>query len=44
MRWVPARDVLGHEAHDFTPWLAANLELLAETLGLDTLELEATVW
>lgn len=44
MRWVPARDVLGHEAHDFTPWLAANIDLLAETLGLDTLELEATEW
>lgn len=44
MSWVSARDVLPHEAHDFTPWLASNLDLLAEVLGLDQLELVATEW
>ena len=34
LRWSSARDVLPHEAYDFTPWLAENLDLLAETLGL----------
>jgi hypothetical protein len=44
MTWVSAREVLPHEAHDFTPWLADNLELLADVLGLDQLELVATEW
>jgi hypothetical protein len=29
------RTLWAHEAHDFTPWLAGNLNLLAEALGLD---------
>lgn len=29
-----ARDAWAHEDHDFTPWLADNLDLLAEVLGL----------
>lgn len=32
------REVWKHEAHDFTPWLAAHIEMLGEALGL---ELEA---
>ena len=35
------RTLWTHEAHDFTPWLAQNLVLLAEALGLD-LELVQT--
>jgi hypothetical protein len=31
-----------HEAHDFTPWLAENLALLAKALELDELSLEST--
>lgn len=39
---IPASSTLGwsHEAHDFTPWLAENLALLGEELGL-ALELRA---
>ena len=32
---VPVRCVWKHEAHDFTPWLAAHLDELGEALGLD---------
>jgi hypothetical protein len=32
---VDPRDVWKHEAKDFTPWLAKNLTLLGELLGLD---------
>ncbi len=31
-----------HEAHDFTPWLAQNLDRLSAELGIDNLELEDT--
>jgi hypothetical protein len=34
------REVWAHEAHEFTPWLLANSEHLAEVLGID-LELQA---
>lgn len=44
LSWTPAREVLDHEAHDFTPWLAENLHLLSDTLGLDALELVSTEW
>ncbi|HZP79742.1 MAG TPA: DUF4268 domain-containing protein [Pseudolabrys sp.] len=41
---VPVRDVWTHEASEFTPWLAQreNVALLAETLRLGELEVEAT--
>ena len=38
---VDPREIWQHEAHDFTPWLAKNLDLLGEELGFD-LELEDT--
>lgn len=36
---IDARSVWLHEAHEFTPWLHANIGLLAEALGVD---IEAT--
>lgn len=41
---VPVREVWVHEANDFTPWLAKpeNIALLAETLRLGEVEVEAT--
>jgi hypothetical protein len=44
MIWSSAKDVLPHEAHHFTPWLSQNLGLLADVLGLDTLDLVGTEW
>lgn len=44
LTWATAREVLPHEAHDFTPWLAENLDLLAEALGLDDLALVKREW
>lgn len=38
---VDVRDVWRHEAHVFTPWLAANLDRLSEVVGLQ-LELDDT--
>ena len=38
---IPLRDAWSHEAHNFTPWLADNLHLLSELLGLE-LELIST--
>jgi Domain of unknown function (DUF4268) len=32
---VDPRSVWRHEAHDFTPWLAEHIDMLAEVLGLD---------
>ena len=32
---VDLREVWPHEAQDFTPWLADNLDSLGEALGLD---------
>ena len=37
---VPPREVWPHEAHDFTPWLLTNVDVLSELLGMD-LTLEA---
>jgi hypothetical protein len=41
---VPLREAWKHEAGDFTPWLAeaANLDALAQALGLSELEAVAT--
>jgi hypothetical protein len=41
---IPLRKAWAHEAGEFTPWLAQadNLNLLAEALGLDELELVGT--
>jgi len=36
---VDPRTIWKHEAHDFTPWLLANADVLGELLGMD-LELE----
>ena len=36
---VDAKEVWKHEAHDFTPWLHANIALLGDALGFD---IEAT--
>ena len=32
---VDIRDIWNHEAHDFTPWLASNLQELEKVLGMD---------
>lgn len=39
------REIWGHEATDFTPWLAENIDLLNEATGLnlEVLETEAQV-
>jgi len=37
---VPIRDVWQHEANDLTPWLAEHVDLLAEALGMEDLEVE----
>lgn len=42
VEWLPASFVLASEALHFTPWLAANLELLGRALGLEELELVGT--
>lgn len=39
---VPIRDVWQHEANDLTPWLAEHVDLLAEALGMEDLEVEGT--
>lgn len=39
---LPAREVWANEPQVFTPWLAANLDLLSEALQLDELELRGT--
>lgn len=38
---VKLREVWGHEAHDFTPWLASNIERLSSAVGIP-LDLEGT--
>ena len=41
LQQVDPREIWKNEASDFTPWLADNLALLAETLGMD-LELRSS--
>ena len=38
---VNLREVWGHEANDFTPWLAASIERLSKAIGVP-MELEGT--
>ena len=38
---VELREVWGHEAHDFTPWLASNIERLSSAIGIP-MDLEGT--
>jgi hypothetical protein len=33
LSWTPARDVLDHEAHDFTPWPETVAVQAAQILG-----------
>ena len=42
---VNVRDIWQHEAHNFTPWLAENIEKLGESVGMDLelIEQEASV-
>jgi len=42
---VNIRDIWQHEAHNFTPWLAENLDKLGESVGMDLelIEQEASV-
>ena len=40
LKIVSARDVFKSESADFTPWVAKNLDYLAEALGFSELELE----
>lgn len=42
LQWIPAKEVLGGEASDFTPWLADNLDVLGASLGLSDIRLEMT--
>ena len=39
LKLVPPQQVWPHEAHDFTPWLLVNAEVLSDLLGMD-LDLE----
>ena len=35
LKKVPLREIWSHEANDFTPWLASNIEALGTALDLD---------
>lgn len=45
IRKVNIKDIWQHEAHNFTPWLAENLDKLGESVGMDLelIEQEASV-
>ena len=40
IEYVDLREIWGHEAHDFTPFLAENLDLLGDTLGMELVLLD----
>lgn len=35
LKQVPLREIWGHEAGDFTPWLAEHIQMLGDALGMD---------
>jgi len=45
IKYLNIRTIWPHEAHDFTPWLAENLDALGEVVGMDLelVEQEASV-
>lgn len=42
LEWADIRSIMPNETLNFTPWLSANLELLADAIGLEELEVVAT--
>lgn len=40
IRRIPLKDVWPHEAHNFTPWLEANIDVLNDVLDINIVSLE----